>query len=398
MRNILLFLIVWFTVVNIAEAQSFKSEKNKIKKIDSTSYLYLNHFDNNISTNFYWEKDIVLINNESQITCNNELIDSLEKILTTKSSLFSLPQNYIYTPNPTTMTFEINGTEYEVGLIIDKTSFYYQQRKKTKLSKIDTLNMFLPFKNSNLNNYNRNSLGISAWNIEIKPTEPERFHINLHDKKAEIEYPWILIIPLIISFVLILLTNFYVEGYIKRLFLIVFYHNAFINTISERNITADKAGLTLFINYIINIVVFIYISITRNNITFQIPLWILLISAFIGIFLIFQIKHIVSLLLSSLFQCKEISRQYYCNISFVLQMLGILLLPINFLMLYVGYEISLDILFKIGISFCVITELTKIFRLIRIILDKHFSIFYLFLYLCTVEILPVLLAVKIISH
>ena len=361
---------------------------------DSTSYIYY-HPESSIDM-FYWESKVRIVRIQPQITVS-PLVDSLEKELMTDTALFRLPA-YWRAPANVYSTFEINGTEYIVGIPTDHTSYIYQQRKRYPFTARDSAWMYVPVNTKNLSRYTLSFYGISAWKINVEDKTPERFHIELDKTRTEIVFPEGMVIPLVLSVILILLANFYSKGYVSRLLLIVFYYNAFNNTVGERNISADKAGYVLFVNYILNVVMFSTIAMAKYGMNLPFSFFISLAIGCAIVVAVYLIKLFVSMLFSNLFRCRDAYSKYYSNVSFVLQMLGVVMLPINFCIVYVGYDFTIETLFVICLIMCGLAELLKLFRLMKIIFDKQFSKFYLFLYLCGVEILPVLLAVKILSH
>lgn len=78
--------------------------------------------------------------------------------------------------------------------------------------------------------------------------------------------------------------------------------------------------------------------------------------------------------------------------------LGICLYPVVIALAFVDPEIiSTTLLLKIGYIVCAIFYLLRIFREIQISLKNKISFFYIFLYLCTLEFLPLMLLVKVLK-
>jgi len=90
-----------------------------------------------------------------------------------------------------------------------------------------------------------------------------------------------------------------------------------------------------------------------------------------------------------IFKTAESSREYQLN-----QITGIVLFPFVIIAFYYGNTTFLIIA-------AIIVSLLFIYRLVRGILtglnNKNYNLLYLFLYLCTLEILPLLLLVKVVS-
>ncbi len=394
MRTRYLILLLLLSVAVSAAAAPPKKPATVFRG-DSTSYIYYNPQS---SLNFfYWETGVRVPKPIPQITVSPK-VDSLTMRLERDTApLFTLPE--VLPPVRNTLyTFEINETEYTVGIPTDKTSYIYQQRKRYQFSRADSAFMYVPLNLKNLNKFTLAFYGINAWQIQIEDKPVERFRFDLDKSKTDLVFPEGMLIFFVLSLVLILLANFFSNGYIPRLVLIVFYYNAFNNTVGERNISADKAGYMLFVNYIINVVLFSVIAMTKYGMELPFSFFIALAIGCAAVFLIYLVKLLVSLMLSNLFMCKDTFSLHYSNVSYLAQLLGVVMLPLNFCMVYVGYDLTIETLFVVCVAACILAETLKLFRLCKIIFDKHFSKFYLFLYLCGVEILPVLLAVKILSR
>jgi hypothetical protein len=95
-----------------------------------------------------------------------------------------------------------------------------------------------------------------------------------------------------------------------------------------------------------------------------------------------------------IFGTVESARQYQLNILIFNHIIGILLFPVSILAFYWNNTLLL-------IAGIVIVSLLLLYRLFRGVLtglnNKGYNLFYLFLYLCTLEILPMLLLFKLIS-
>ncbi len=100
-------------------------------------------------------------------------------------------------------------------------------------------------------------------------------------------------------------------------------------------------------------------------------------------------------LLGWTFRTFEITSQYLMSSMTYHFMIGIILLPF---LVIIAYTHS-DLILYISLGITGILFLLKLFRGIVIGLsDTKFSIFYLFFYLCTVEILPILTIIKIAKN
>jgi MFS family permease len=113
-----------------------------------------------------------------------------------------------------------------------------------------------------------------------------------------------------------------------------------------------------------------------------------------GIFLYQMLKSAIIYLTGIIFETGESARQYQLIILIFNYIIGIVLFPVVVIAFYWNSTALL-------ITGIVITSLLLLYRLARGVLsgqsNKDYNLFYLFLYLCTLEILPLLLIFKVIS-
>ena len=113
-----------------------------------------------------------------------------------------------------------------------------------------------------------------------------------------------------------------------------------------------------------------------------------------GLFLYQSLKSAIVLASGFIFDTREVARQYQLNLMIFNYLIGVILFPVVIITFYWNSTFLL-------ISGIIIISLLLIYQLFRGILtgitNKTYNLFYLFLYLCTLEILPLLLIYKVIS-
>ncbi len=311
--------------------------------------------------------------------------------------LFTLPANYLNAQNPVPPVVKSDKLEFYVKIRPDATSPVYLADDLHKLSKRDSLSMFLPFDTRNLDDYTVKQFGIRARNIDLRKPLPPHFHIDLNTDPIQEQYPWGVIVPIALGIVLGLLGMFNHEGYISRIFSVTVFHNAFLNRQRERNMNADRSGALLFINYLLCVSLLVIVAVYRYGYQLPLDFPLAFVALIVLVLAVYAVKSVISFFLAQLFGCKDVFTSYYHNVSYLMQATGVFLLVANIMSFYINKQGIHDFVFFATLIGCAVAEILKIFRLIKIIIDKHFSYFYLFLYLCGVEILPVLLAIKILS-
>jgi hypothetical protein len=133
---------------------------------------------------------------------------------------------------------------------------------------------------------------------------------------------------------------------------------------------------------------FVFIPTGISNLTYTSIVFIILVS--------YQmLKSVIIYASGNVFNSAEASRHYLLNILIFNHITGIILFPITIIAFYWSNTVLL-------IAGAITISLLLIYRMFRGFLtglnNKSYNLFYLFLYLCTLEILPLLLLYKVISN
>ncbi len=121
----------------------------------------------------------------------------------------------------------------------------------------------------------------------------------------------------------------------------------------------------------------------------------LLIFYCIAVLVVYSVKMLVNNFNGFVFDVEVLMREYTEYIYLNLKALGLIVLPLNILITYADKEYTY-------LFFLIFYILYAVFWLLRIItgmlygISANISLSYLFLYLCTLEILPVLLLLKLL--
>jgi len=185
-------------------------------------------------------------------------------------------------------------------------------------------------------------------------------------------------------------TNF---GFIKKTLFAVLNFNA-AQQIQKSEI--NKKSITNFflsLNFYISVNVFVVFILRRLNlIPENINHFIIVLIIFIATFLIIYVNASVNFISAYIFKIKETALTFHKNNKIGYHAFGIILILINIL---ISFSSISNIAFFSGIILIGIFYLLRIFRFIKINLSKQMNFFYLFLYLCAVEIFPILYIFKI---
>lgn len=157
---------------------------------------------------------------------------------------------------------------------------------------------------------------------------------------------------------------------------------------------ATIANLVSFIN----LSVFIYFLTIRYVSAFPFGLegilrWGLLLGSVI---VLVTSRHVVTAVTGSISNTVNAFVEYLHNIYTGYRSIGLAIFPVN-IAISLLYDPPVDILLKVGLAIIFITYIVRIIRLLIIFLQNRLPIYYYFLYLCALEILPFALLYKIIA-
>ena len=110
----------------------------------------------------------------------------------------------------------------------------------------------------------------------------------------------------------------------------------------------------------------------------------------------FALKWLLIRLIGYIFGLKEVARAFSTDYFVIVALLGLFLLPIIFGMIYMP-AISDFVWYGVVLIMGLLVFITLFIKLLQIFYTRISSLFYIFLYLCTSEILPLLVAAKVAS-
>lgn len=146
----------------------------------------------------------------------------------------------------------------------------------------------------------------------------------------------------------------------------------------------------LFIN--LNVLIFEYLQYNSVSLTGNLIFDFLLV--FAGVMLFFVLKYFLYIFVGLSFSEIEVSRVYIHNFMVILRGYGLAIFPLIIIIPFVDTQVA-GVLFLIGFILFLVSQILLFARAYTISRKTKFSILYLFLYLCALEIIPVLFVVKI---
>jgi len=207
---------------------------------------------------------------------------------------------------------------------------------------------------------------------------------------------WLTIL-MFVALALLASVRFTFANYISSLFQSVVNYSTSSRMFRERNYSILSGAFRLDVLYYIIFSVFILQILDFFSVGPQRP-GILQYGKIIGlVILYFILKKFIYKLLGIIFKGIPETSEFIFNIDNFNRVTGIILIPIVALLAFYPYEYMFVIVIA-GITAVFGLYLFLLGRGVSILLRKQFSILYLFLYLCTLEFLPLLLIFKVVAE
>ena len=197
----------------------------------------------------------------------------------------------------------------------------------------------------------------------------------------------IVFILLTISLLLIAVLKSFYWKHTKLLLAGVFAQRYVNQFLREENAFTERVNFITFFLMILNFSI-LFFKYKINQTIFELLILVTLITLF------YCIKILVMLLLGYIFKMKDIAKLAIFFSLLFDKVLGLVLFPFIVILYFFPFEISHTIIHAIAIIFSILLVL-KIFWLSRLGTKSFgFSSFYIFLYLCGLEIFPLLILAK----
>jgi hypothetical protein len=200
---------------------------------------------------------------------------------------------------------------------------------------------------------------------------------------------------LFLAFVLLVNVRAGFSKYISSLFQSLVNYPTSFRLFREKNYSMLHGAFRLEALFYIVFSIFIFqvmVLVSSNKSLFTFSFYGITLGAVISYFLI---KKLAYLALGSIFTDASGTREFLFNMDNFNRGAGIVLFPVVALIAYFPTEDPMIAVF-LGVLTTLVFYIMLLKRGISILLKKQFPIFYLFLYLCTLEILPLVLIYKLV--
>lgn len=205
---------------------------------------------------------------------------------------------------------------------------------------------------------------------------------------------WVTVV-LMVSLVILASVRAGFAKYIGSLFQSVFNYSTSLRMFGEKNFSFLGAAARLEAMFYLLIALFVYLLMQYFSFNGEKEGWLLYLRTLGWILAFFMAKKLIYHFLGFLFGGLKETSEFLYNMNNFNRVTGIVLLPVVGLFAFNPFE-DPGFIIVLGILAILVPYLFLLQRGVSILLKKQFSIFYLFLYLCTLEFLPLLLIFKIV--
>ena len=267
----------------------------------------------------------------------------------------------------------IANLDSRTSILLEDTFYLYDNSYKQNPA-IDNQEIFIESKQEN-----NNQFIIVEKQINTQPTYTEN---------------WFFIVILIL-FILISSLRVFSFKYLNNLFqgAISFYSASKIHR--EGSIIGRRVHFVLDVNmFVITTLLAVYVI---ERLDFSFPYssqkWFLVLIIFGALVVFTLLKKVVFFVVSTLSETKMELKELVFNQNIYTRILGLVLVPLALILFYSQGTIATISLYVILIL-ALISLIMRSIRAFQLFISKGFSIFYFLLYLCALEITPVLVVVK----
>ncbi len=236
---------------------------------------------------------------------------------------------------------------------------------------------------------------IEANQIQLLTEQVEKEDIILPERKIEKGTPdWIVGLSILVLILLATVKLFF-NNYFRQLFRSAFNFSSASRMFREKSLSLTHASFRIDIIFFLVFSLFLFQVGQAFQIDFHLSEIIEYLILLGGVLVFFTVKKFLYFLQGSLSKSIPETSEFLFNMNNYNRVLGLLLFPVCMVIAFTPLA-ETDPVILTGFVLIGMIYILLILRGIKILMRKHFSIFYLILYLCTLEILPLLFIYKLV--
>ena len=230
---------------------------------------------------------------------------------------------------------------------------------------------------------------IKSTQIKVFTEKDSRATIVLPEKTISHDNPDWIIGLFVLALILLASIRLFFNKYLNQLFQAVVNYATSSRLFRDRTVSITHASFRLDIIFYLIFSLFAYQLVDEFHISFSHPSFItyLIILGFVISY--FVVKRLTYFLAGILADSQSETAEFLHNMHIHSRILGLFLIPVTLIAAFAALQKPLLVVYT-GLFVCGIIYLLLLIRGAKILMTKHFSIFYLILYLCSLEILPLI--------
>jgi hypothetical protein len=318
---------------------------------------------------------------------------------------YSYQQDTVQNNNRLKLLQDLHQTE---GLIIEhepaiilpiperdtKTSHVVSQEKPVPSTKAQIRYWQWQREQKLLVNNSRYMEPLTTANLSATIEIPEQGIVLPIREKAGVNSDWLSLI-ILLSIILFASVKHSYSKYLNHLFQSIINYSTSFRMFQEKNVSVFHGAFRLEVFFYITVSVFLFQVVNYYGIGLRYKNGLLFLMCLAAIILYFLGKKLIYRIAGSVVDGVQETGEYLFNMDNFNRIAGIFLFPVITLIAFNPFK-SIDNVVVTGIILLGLIYVALLQRGIAILLKKQFSIFYLFLYLCTLEFLPLLLIYKVV--
>lgn len=212
--------------------------------------------------------------------------------------------------------------------------------------------------------------------------------------KAEASFNWMPGVLLVSLFTFSWIKMAY-QKYVVQVVTSLVNYQASIRLLRDKNVLFRNMAFGLNFIFAINIGLFVFFLLQYQHLNQVYQNNFISVAIYsVGIIALYYFKALVCKLIGNVFMVKEQFAEYVHNIHLYNKNIGLFLFPVVIVFPYITNAQIKPVILYLGLSIIIGMSVLLIYRGFQIIMRNGVSTFYLILYLCAVEILPILLLIK----
>jgi hypothetical protein len=199
------------------------------------------------------------------------------------------------------------------------------------------------------------------------------------------------------SLVLLAWLKLFYHKFLDQMMQSVTNHQLSVKLLRDQNIFSKRVAIALNLNFVFIGGAFVYLIFGYYNLRpFLLNDILSYLSYSACLIILLIVRHVVLHITGHLFDNHHVFREYLHQIFLIYKNLGIYLIILVIGLAYVREDLRIYFIY-LGVILVFSAYLLRLFKGVRILMNKDVFIFYLILYLCTLEIFPFLILYRFFS-